>query len=62
MTFPIFVNAGDDYIGESPGLDFYSTIDDGNYTITSKMVKVRLVDTPTLDTFGKDCPKAELLK
>ena len=53
--FPIFSHAEEGFVGENPGLNFYTTIDQGNYTIQEKLMKVRLAETPSLDQFGKNC-------
>ncbi len=54
----IFAEEG--YIGENPGLSFYSQIDEWNYTITQKMVRTRLRETPTLWVFAKKCLSEQL--
>lgn len=56
----LFAEGG--YIGENPGINFYSTIDEWNYSITKKMVTVRLKEKPSLDLFAQGCIKAKLLK
>jgi hypothetical protein len=60
--FPIFSYAEEGFVGENPGLNFYTTIDQGNYSIQQKTLKVRLAETPSLDQFGKNCLSANLLQ
>lgn len=49
IVFPIFVyGATESYIGTSLGLDFYSVIDDGSYTITEQLVGRALAKVQTL--------------
>lgn len=47
---PFFSYAADDtgYIGKALGLDFYSVIDDGSYSLTREMVRLELEKTKTL--------------
>lgn len=61
LVFPLAIHAADGYIGENPGFDFYSKIDEWNYKILEKTVNRRLRETPTMDQFGKDCTNAETL-
>ncbi len=55
LAFPIFSWAEEWYIGENPGTNFYSIIDDGDYQITRKILTKRLAEKPTLDLFGAEC-------
>lgn len=48
---PSFSYAADSYIGSSLGLDFYSTIDDGSYTLIDQMVKTEMAKKPKLGEF-----------
>lgn len=61
VCMPIFVHAAEEsgYIWQSMGLDFYSVIDDGQYTLVKQMVAVELKKTPTLGDFGAGCPLIE---
>ncbi len=53
--FSFSVWAEDWYIGENPGTNFYSTIDEWDYQITAKILTKRLAEKPTLDKFGAEC-------
>lgn len=48
---PSFSYAADGYIGSSLGLDFYSVIDDGSYTIVDQMVKTEMAKKLKLGEF-----------
>lgn len=43
------------YVGENLGFDFYSVIDAGNYSIQEKLLTRQLADTPTFESFAKNC-------
>ena len=53
LTSPMIGFGADSYIGNSLGLDFYSVIDDGNYTLVNQMVNVEMQKKPTLGQFGE---------
>jgi hypothetical protein len=49
------VSALGGYLGENPGLDFYSKIDANASLLEKKLVTTTLRETPRLDTFAKSC-------
>ncbi len=59
--YPFFVFAEEGFIGENPGLDFYSKIDEWSFKVLQKTVNKRLQENPMLNQFGKKCIAAELL-
>lgn len=57
VCIPFLAYAEDEwYIGKTLWLDFYSTIDDGNYTLVKSLVNRELQKTPTLGEFWAGCP------
>jgi hypothetical protein len=62
VCIPFSLSASEGYIGENPGLDFYSKIDEGNYSVRQKTVTRRLSDTPTLDIFGDECRDSQSVR
>ena len=61
FLYPLFLFAEEGFIGENPGFDFYSKIDEGNYKVLQKTVNKRLQETPTLEVFWKKCAQASSL-
>lgn len=61
LLYPFFLFAEEGFIGENPGLDFYSKIDEGSFKVLQKTVNTRLKETPTLEIFGKKCAQASTL-
>ena len=63
ICMPFFSYAADDagYIGKALGLDFYSTIDDGNYALVTSMIKLDIQKKPTLAEFWEGCPNIGLI-
>jgi hypothetical protein len=55
LSIPLFLSAAGGYIGENPGLDFYSKIDEGTYKIQKRLVSLELAKSPTLASFGQRC-------
>ena len=60
--FPLSLFALEGYLGENPGLNFYSKIDDGTYSIQKKLVTREISKSKTFDSFGSKCANAGLLK
>ncbi len=63
ICMPFFSYAADDagYIGKALGLDFYSVIDDGSYSLTNQMVRLELEKTKTLGELWIGCPGIEYI-
>ncbi len=63
VCLPFFAYGADDggYIWKALGLDFYSTIDEGNYMLIQSKVNIELMKQPTLGEFGADCPMIGLI-
>lgn len=61
FLFPFSLFAADGFIGENPGLDFYTTIDESSDSLHTQIVNKHLNDTPSLDTFAAWCPGAWVL-
>jgi hypothetical protein len=45
------------YLGENPGLDFYSKIDTNASALEKRLVTTKLRETPRLDGFAKGCDR-----
>jgi hypothetical protein len=60
-ALPLTLLAEEGFIGENPGFDFYSKIDEWNFTVLKKSINARLKETPTLDVFGNKCAQASSL-
>lgn len=50
------------FVGENPGLDFYTRIDESSNSIHNQIIRKHLASTPNLDSFAKWCPGAYALK
>lgn len=55
FILPSFIFAEEGFIGENPGLDFYSRIDETSRTIASWLIKKRLSEYSTFAGFGRNC-------
>ncbi len=56
FLFPFSIFADDGFIGENPGIDFYTTIDESSDSLHNQIVDKNLNNTPTLDAFAAGCP------
>ena len=56
------VSALGGFIGENPGLDFYTQIDESSASIHTQIINKHLANTPNLDNFAKGCPGAYALR
>ena len=56
------VSALGGFIGENPGLDFYTKIDESSNSVHTQILNKHLTNTPNLDNFAKGCPGAYALK
>ena len=56
------VSALGGFIGENPGLDFYTQIDESSNSLHTQIINKHLSNTPNLDNFAKGCPGAYALR
>jgi hypothetical protein len=61
ISLPFSLFAWEGFIGEDPGFDFYSKIDEWQFTVQKKIIDTRLKQNPTMNQFGKKCIQAESL-
>lgn len=62
IIFSSPVSALGGFIGENPGLDFYTEIDESSNTVHTQILNKHLTNTPNLDNFAKGCPGAYALR
>ena len=55
VCFPLSAWALGEYVGNSLGTNFYSTIDSGRYSIRTEMIEKRLSESSDANAFIRDC-------